>query len=296
MRRIAAVIALIGLVAASGCAYGPGVSYRRFHPFAPCVGCEGADAAPQRYLATAPGERISFGSTVVGSPMDSMIGAPCDSCSTPAPGPILGTRPVRGTIVPNACDGACGGTCGRMGCRSLDVCGCGQGCVGGCLNGGLVRGVLSIPIDLVSRLFSRQVFCGDSCGDTYWGDWYSYPPACKDPCDNGACGGCSDCGSGTTVPMGVGSGGFTSTQTFAPQSGFAATPGMNFLGGGSIVPTGLFGGISQRGTLAQASTGSSCSSCQSGSHAPVMGSPLRPIATTPIAVTPVATDLRTVSQ
>jgi hypothetical protein len=284
MRRIAVVIALIGLVAASGCSYGPGIGFRRFHPFAPCVGCDSAESGPQRLLATTPGERLSYGSTVIGSSLGTIVGQPCDSCTT---GPLLGARPGVGSILPTACGGACGGTCGQAGCGTIDACGCGQGCVGGCLGGGLVRGALSVPYNLISRLFTRQVYTGESCGGTYWGDWYSYPPACQDPCDNGSCGGCSDCGGGTTVPMGMSYEG-ASTQTYAPLGGLTSGRGANFLNGGSIVSPGVFSGLSPR--VARSSLGSSCSSCQSDSSSPMLGTPLRPTAASPIA-SPMASDL-----
>jgi hypothetical protein len=46
----------------------------------------------------------------------------------------------------------------------------------------------------------RGCWCGPNCGERYWGDFYSDPPDCWDPCDchgNYTGGGCSSCGGGT---------------------------------------------------------------------------------------------------
>ncbi len=47
-------------------------------------------------------------------------------------------------------------------------------------------------------LFCPDCWCGRSCGQRYWGDFYSDPPDCWDPCDcNGNyTGGCRSCGGG----------------------------------------------------------------------------------------------------
>ena len=42
-------------------------------------------------------------------------------------------------------------------------------------------------------------WCGPSCGERYWGDFYSDPPDCWDPCDchgNFTGGGCHSCRNG----------------------------------------------------------------------------------------------------
>jgi hypothetical protein len=46
-------------------------------------------------------------------------------------------------------------------------------------------------------LFTPGYWCGRSCGERYWGDFYSDPPDCWDPCDrhgNYMGGGCRNCG------------------------------------------------------------------------------------------------------
>jgi hypothetical protein len=46
-------------------------------------------------------------------------------------------------------------------------------------------------------LFTPNSWCGPSCGERYWGDFYSDPPDCWDPCDhcgNYTGGGCHNCG------------------------------------------------------------------------------------------------------
>ncbi|MGQ9574891.1 MAG: hypothetical protein ACUVUC_06200 [Thermoguttaceae bacterium] len=60
-------------------------------------------------------------------------------------------------------------------------------CVGWC------RG----PLAWVFSLFHCGTFCGNGCGERYWGDWYGDPPDCCDPCDNygnftGGGAGCGD--------------------------------------------------------------------------------------------------------
>src|SRR5262245_20621057 len=35
---------------------------------------------------------------------------------------------------------------------------------------------------------TRHKSCGQGCGEIYWGEWYSDPPDCCDPCDQ--CSGC----------------------------------------------------------------------------------------------------------
>ncbi len=48
-------------------------------------------------------------------------------------------------------------------------------------------------------LFTPGCWCGRGCGERYWGDFYSDPPDCWDPCDcygNYTGGGCRHCGGG----------------------------------------------------------------------------------------------------
>ena len=57
------------------------------------------------------------------------------------------------------------------------------------------------PLSCLFALFSPNAWCGPSCGQRYWGDFYSDPPDCHDPCDcygnysgGGGGGGCRSCG------------------------------------------------------------------------------------------------------
>lgn len=287
MKKLAAIVLSISLLAASGCAYGPGVGFRPLHPFAPCVGCTGENAMSPNYLATQPGERLTYGSNAVGEPHALIAG--CDSCG-PA-GPMLGHGPILGAGMAGACRGNCGGTCGSP----------------GCVGKGPIRTILSLPIHLGYRLFGKRLYWGESCGGTYWGDWYSYPPACQDPCDNGTCGstGCGTCGLGLGLGLrGCGTVGCSdcsgSTSGFLTSSnGLATAPGMGFLAGGSVVPASTFSMAPQTGFVGQApaavsvlprtavagrASGSTCTSCQSGSRSPALGSPLRPVSATPASM------------
>ncbi len=91
------------------------------------------------------------------------------------------------------CSSGCGDGCGVESC---DSCGttCGSSC-GGC-DSCSPCGLLSC----ISGLFSVNTWCGDGCGDVYWGDFHGDPPDMCDPCDNhgnySGSGGCSTCGQG----------------------------------------------------------------------------------------------------
>lgn len=128
----------------------------------------------------------------------------------------------------DVCDDGCGPTCGRVGCRArravvadcgdeCDPCGvpCGRcsrpRCVGGdpcadpCGSGCYGRVWHRGPLSCLFALFSPNTWCGPSCGRRYWGDFYSDPPDCSDPCDgygnyagSGMGGGCRTCGHGRT--------------------------------------------------------------------------------------------------
>ena len=77
-----------------------------------------------------------------------------------------------------ACGRSCGPSCDSCG----DSCGCdpcadpcGDGCCGRCWYRG--------PLSCLFALFTRGCWCGPNCGERYWGDFYSDPPDCEDPCD-----------------------------------------------------------------------------------------------------------------
>jgi hypothetical protein len=137
-----------------------------------------------------------------GNCMPDGIGDCGDAC-----GPM--NRPVHG--MKRACiTDDCGPTCGRPcratrcqscidscdSCNSCDPCAdpCGSGCYGRPWHRG--------PLSCVFALFMPCTWCGGNCGERYWGDFYSDPPDCWDPCDcygnysGGSSSECSTCGGG----------------------------------------------------------------------------------------------------
>jgi hypothetical protein len=89
------------------------------------------------------------------------------------------------------CDEECGAPCGGASCGSgCDPCG--RGCSSGrCWHRG--------PLSCVFALLMHGSWWGPSCGERYWGDFYSDPPDCWDPCDGygNYSGGGGDCGCDT---------------------------------------------------------------------------------------------------
>ena len=80
------------------------------------------------------------------------------------------------------------GTCGDCGCECMDPCGeCSYG-----------RPWHRGPLSCMFALFTPAYWCGRGCGERYWGDFYSDPPDCWDPCDchGNYTGGCRHCGGG----------------------------------------------------------------------------------------------------
>jgi len=67
----------------------------------------------------------------------------------------------------DGCDDACGPTCGRP---------CGRGT---CCD----RPACG-PLSFIFSIFNCNTWRGPSCGERYWGDFYTDPPACHDPCDS----------------------------------------------------------------------------------------------------------------
>jgi hypothetical protein len=63
----------------------------------------------------------------------------------------------------DCCDEPCGRPCGRGACGDRTACG---------------------PLTLIFSIFKCNTWRGPSCGERYWGDFYSDPPECGDPCDN----------------------------------------------------------------------------------------------------------------
>ena len=143
-------------------------------------------------------------------------GASCEEDCDPTCGPMQ--RPVRGlAYAPRrarayadcdvGCDVECGRPCRRPNCRNCSPCGdpcadpCGECCYGRCWHRG--------PLSCVFALFMRGCWWGPSCGERYWGDFYSDSPDCWDPCDGygnytggGNGGRCRSCGGGYDSGMG----------------------------------------------------------------------------------------------
>jgi hypothetical protein len=93
------------------------------------------------------------------------------------------------------CRRACGRSCGPT-CDSCGGCDpCADPCGGGCAERCWYRG----PLSCLFALFGRGIWCGPNCGERYWGDFYSDPPDCQDPCDcqGNYAGGCRSCGGGS---------------------------------------------------------------------------------------------------
>jgi hypothetical protein len=68
------------------------------------------------------------------------------------------------------CDDSCGESCEEP---------CGRTYGRGTCGDRTVRG----PLTFIFSIFNCNTWCGPSCGERYWGDFYSDPPACHDPCD-----------------------------------------------------------------------------------------------------------------
>ncbi len=147
-------------------------------------------------------------------------GGGCGDCCDEGCGPACGARcPVRPFACAPRCARTCGdcdagcetdcgpacrapcGRCCNSGCNSCcDPCGdaCGDGCCERCWHRG--------PLSCFFALFTPCCWCGPGCGERYWGDFYSDPPDCWDPCDchgnytGGGChqggGQCRNCGGG----------------------------------------------------------------------------------------------------
>ncbi len=97
-------------------------------------------------------------------------GAECDECNGPSWGPTRAPvlaprravvreeygRPVRGPAC-DSCEEPCHESCGH------------------CWHRG--------PLSCFFALFFQGCWSGPCCGERYWGDFYSDPPDCWDPCD-----------------------------------------------------------------------------------------------------------------
>jgi hypothetical protein len=126
----------------------------------------------------------------------------CDDGCGPRCGPARPAYPPRVGRGYADCDTGCGcGTpCRRAPCRGCGACDsgcdpCADPCMSGCRSRTWHRG----PLSCVFALFMPGCWSCSSCGERYWGDAYSDPPDCWDPCDrcgNYAGGNCSSCAGG----------------------------------------------------------------------------------------------------
>ena len=180
-------IIFLGMISAllpggSGCCVLNSIVYR---PFGPGTSLDTEHCGPGCPTACASCE------PTIKLPYERVRPAPCDSFCEPDCSP--------------ACGPACGPVCGQRG--PCGRCGpCGRQFWG--------------PLSLIGALFSVPTWCGDGCGEIYWGDFHGDPPDCCDPCDchgnytgvnAGPCrrgcrspAGCSDCGSTGCGPTGHG--------------------------------------------------------------------------------------------
>jgi hypothetical protein len=112
----------------------------------------------------------------------------------------LALAPRQAGVDGDCCDDSgceCARPCGRPFCGRCGPCTdpCGDSCGDCCCARPWYRG----PLSCVFALFTPRCWWGPCCGERYWGDFYSDPPDCWDPCDG--CGNyvgrnCQSCGGG----------------------------------------------------------------------------------------------------
>jgi hypothetical protein len=119
---------------------------------------------------------------------EGVCGNPCNEGCGPACGPRRPLYPARPMRASGDCDCGCGDVigrpCRRAACASCGACDepCGDSCdCGGC--GTCGRPWHRGPLSCVFALFTPCSWWGGGCGQRYWGDFYSDPPDCWDPCD-----------------------------------------------------------------------------------------------------------------
>jgi len=111
------------------------------------------------------------------------------------------------------CEDDCGPTCGPVrrpyreraesdDCGECDTCGARTSCgrCGDCCGSCCQTNFCFHPFRWIGSLFYCGTWCGPSCGDTYWGEGISDPPACHEPCNRSGQwtghGGCASCNRG----------------------------------------------------------------------------------------------------
>ena len=86
-----------------------------------------------------------------------------------------------GRMVGSACGPMASDTCGPVGCGEV---GCGDvGCAPDCCDPCCRPYRPFARLACLADLFRPITWCGPVCGERYWGDFYSDPPDCSDPCD-----------------------------------------------------------------------------------------------------------------
>jgi hypothetical protein len=144
-------------------------------------------------------------------------GGCCGDCCDDGCGPRCGARGcgVRQARVYADCGDDCCPECGQplrgARCRSCGTCGpcgdcCGDACADPCGDCCYGRPWHRGPLSCLFALFTPAYWGGRGCGERYWGDFYSDPPDCWDPCDcNGNyTGRCHHCGGGYSDGYGGG--------------------------------------------------------------------------------------------
>jgi hypothetical protein len=132
------------------------------------------------------------GTLCTGAPCDGCCGG-CSDCATPACAPCA-TPACSACEAPTPAACSCETTC--------DTCetACGGPCASPCG-----------PLTWLFNLLNCG-YCGDGCGEIWWGDFHGAPPTCCEPCNRlgewtgqpGSgmpmnTGGCSSCGGGQTM-------------------------------------------------------------------------------------------------
>jgi hypothetical protein len=196
VKRVLLFGLLVGLLAA-----GAGCGVNQSYCCHPCGGCGGCGCC--------------------GDECGGCCGSGCAPCA-----------PHRAVVA--GCDDGCGcgctKPCGAVGCRTCSPCSpcgdcCCDPCADPCGNCCYARPWYRGPLSCLFALFTPNCWCGPSCGQRYWGDFYSDPPDCCDPCDR--CGnyagcGCHNCGGSYPghVSGGYGNGGspMSDGAEFNPQT------------------------------------------------------------------------------
>ncbi|MCD4726734.1 MAG: hypothetical protein K8R46_03670 [Pirellulales bacterium] len=120
-------------------------------------------------------------------------GEDCGGICDPSCGPRWGPARApafapRRALVSDECGRPCRGPYCHS-CAPVRGDPCGERCYDRCWHRG--------PLSCLFALFTYGSWYGPTCGERYWGDFYSDPPDCWDPCDcygNNTGGSCHDCG------------------------------------------------------------------------------------------------------